>query len=53
MHSQVTQEVSDVLLLMMERCSYQLRLIEDSAQRERIIRALSHVVWNSLFVPEH
>ena len=53
MHSQVTQEVSDVLLLMMERCSYQLRLIEDSAQRERIIRARSHVVWNSLFVPEH
>lgn len=52
MHSQVTQEVSDVLLLMMERCSYQLRLIDDPAQRERIIQALSHVVWNSLFVPD-
>jgi len=52
MHSNVTQEVSDVLLLMMERCSYQLRLIDDPAQRERIIQALGHVVWNSLFLPD-
>lgn len=52
MHSNVTQEVSDVLLLMMERCSYQLRLIDDPAQRELIIQALGHVVWNSLFAPD-
>lgn len=52
MQANVTQEVSDVLLLMMERCSYQLRLIDAPAQRERIIQALGHVVWNSLFLHE-
>lgn len=42
-------EVGDVLLWMMERCSAQLETLEDPREQARLVRALAFVVAHSLF----
>lgn len=42
-------DVGDALVWMIERCSYQLARASDTESRQRMIKALSYVVWHSLF----
>jgi TetR/AcrR family transcriptional regulator, ethionamide resistance regulator len=45
----VSLEVADVLLWMVERCSYQMAATESAQQRQKHIAALEYVVLHSFF----
>ncbi len=47
----LSTDVGDALVWMIERCSYQLASA-DARGRQRAIGALSHIVWHSLFEDE-
>lgn len=44
-------EVADALTWMVERCCHQLLAAKRPAQRERVIEAMVHIIWNAIYLP--